>query len=80
MTLDEALKAGAEFHYAPISGGLILMLKGERLTDVPYTMLEFLNLREKTAIVHAGYMGQGHHILHGRVDFYKLKDLTPPVA
>lgn len=72
MTLNEVLQAGGEFHYAPISGGLILMLKGKRIQDVPYSMQEFLDLRTKNAIVLHDSMSQGHEYFHGKVSFYKL--------
>jgi len=69
----DALSAGATICYAPISGGLILLLKGERdyRPEVQPTMQEFLELQTGGKIKHVDMMSQGHHIFHGRVDFYK---------
>lgn len=67
------LNEGGTFHYAPISGGLILMRNGERVTNVAYTMIDFLNLRSSEEIELTDTWGQGHPVFHGRVDVYKKK-------
>ncbi len=70
----DALVAGATICYAPVSGGLVLLLKGERdwKKENQPTMQEFLDLRNESKIKHVDTMSQGHHIFHGRVDFYKI--------
>ncbi len=67
----EAIMAGATICYAPVSGGLILLKKGGERAEVQPTMEEFLEFRSQNKIKHVGTMRQGHHIFHGRVDFYK---------
>ncbi len=69
----DVLSAGGVICYAPISGGLMLLNKAGKATEVQPSMTDFLKFRQEGAIVHTGTMGQGHHIFHGRVDFYKIK-------
>lgn len=81
MTVREVLNTGGSFHYSPVSGGLLLMLNGDRVTNVPYSMGEFLELRNTNVIVHTGGISQGHLILHGKVQFYTLNpELIPPAT
>ena len=65
------LDNGGVICYAPISGGIILLDKEGESASAVIGIMDFLRLREEDKIKHTGSMSQGHHIFHGRVDFYK---------
>ena len=67
----EELDKGGIICYGPVTGGLLLLNKERNLSPTPINIDEFLQLREEKKIYYTGTMNQGHHILHGRVDFYK---------
>ena len=69
----DILKAGGTICYAPVSGGLVLIdHKGEMPAMVRLSMAYFINLRSNGLVELTDHMDQGHHILHGKVDFYKI--------
>ncbi len=76
----ESLAAGNTICYAPVSGGLILLSRAG--LEVPKenqpTMQEFLDLRREEKIKKVDTMTQGHHILHGQVDFYQIATNAEP--
>lgn len=70
----QCLKNGCYICYAPVSGGLAMLGTDHKMVDKEFqpSMQEFLKLRGDNIIQYKSSMTQGHHIFHGRVDFYKL--------
>jgi hypothetical protein len=73
MTLDEFLQRGGEIHHAPLSGTFALVLKGEAVSGMTVTAEDFVPLKDSGRLVKTDEWGQGHWILHGKVNVYKLK-------
>lgn len=71
-TVREVLEAGGTFHYAPLSGALMLVLDGKPVDDVEFTMLDFVNMKSDGTLKHTGTMRQGHYRFHGLVEFFEL--------
>ena len=69
----EALKNGCYICYAPVSGGVVMLKADHTMVDKEFqpTIEEFLKLRGDNTIQYKSSMMQGHHIFHGRVDFYQ---------
>ncbi len=73
-TLMDLLENGYEIHYAPVSGGIILMKNGKRQDSIySVSISEFLELRSSGVIDFYHEWKQSHSILHGMVMAYKLK-------
>ncbi len=66
------LEDGGSIHYAPVSGGMILLTHEGEQAPVQPSMLDFIDAKSDGIITKTGEMGQGHNIFHGRVLFYKL--------
>jgi len=78
QNLIEALNEGAKIHYAPVSGGIILLTGNEENSsdvnqEAQPTMMEFLELQQDEVIESYDSMSQGHHIFRGQVTFYRKK-------
>ena len=66
----DALDAGGRIVYGPISGALFIEDLEGQISKTPITIGDFLALRKEGRIDYKCSMNQGHHIMHGRVDFY----------
>lgn len=69
----KTLNDGGSYHYAAVSGGLVLLDKNGIQAAVQGTLSDFLQLKSEGKIDVADTMGQGHHILHGKVWIYRAK-------
>ena len=67
----DVLQAGGVLCYAPVNGGLVLLDDKGEIAPVRFDMMDFVNMKRAGLVEHTGHMSQGHHILHGRVNFYK---------
>lgn len=71
QSVIDVLSSGGQLWYQPLNDNLLLMDDNEYHK---ITIHEFLSLREAGQIVHTKSNRQGHLILRGRYDTYKLAE------
>jgi len=71
LDVIQLLLNGWAILYAPASRTLVMF--GKYGNTVGVSMETFVNLRSEGIVSHVNTKLEGHRLLHGRVDFYRLK-------